>query len=137
MLMNQIIKLVAVIVVAILFVVPSVTATSLFSFSDVSYAEDDVHLSIKGGIGIHMIVTKPANMNLTGNYTICGQGIILKGNVFNETGDFILPEGITNFEVWMGLPYVFLPITVTLNAGGKSLSKSGFTFMWITVLWEM
>lgn len=130
--MNQIRKLVVVTVVAILFVVPSVTATPLSSHSA---DDDDVQLFIWGGIGIHILVIKPDNISITGNYTIYGQGIILKGNCWNETGTFILPEFALEFEVWSALPYFFLPVTVTLNAGGKNLSKSGFTFMWITILW--
>ena len=127
--MNKIITLVVVTVVAILFVMPSVIATPLFSLD-----KNDVQLYIKGGIGIHMRVTKPDNINLTGNYTIYGQGILLKGKVYNENGSFILPESIIEFEICRTIGCVFLPITVTLNAGGKSLSKSGFIFMWITIL---
>ena len=129
--MNQIRKIVTVAVVAILFIVPSVAAIPLSSYS----VDDGVQLFIEGGIGIHILVIKPDNMSITGNYTIYGQGIILNGNCWNETGTFILPEFALEFEVWSALPYVFLPVTVTLNAGGKSLSKSGFTFMWITILW--
>ncbi len=131
--LGEIIEVGVVISIATLLLIP--TSTSALAVED-----DDVELIIRGGFGVHFIVKKEAGSpKVLANFTVYGRGIIFNHRFHNSTGNLSCPEYAEEMDFWYLIHPMFLPITATLEANGKKLTRRGINTIYIVIFltWEI
>ena len=85
----------------------------------------DIELKIRGGLGYWIIVTNNLDQNISVDFMINGSGI-LTNRTFNDTGSLsVQPQFVALYK---GSIPGFMKISVTVEAGGETLTRSGISF---------
>lgn len=125
--LGKLIKAGVVISIATFLLIPT-------SISALAVEDDDVELIIRGGLGVHFIVKKETNTpEVIANFSVYGRGIIFKDRFHNSSGHFPCFEFAGETELSYIINPMFLPITATLEANGKKLTRRGINIMYIVI----
>lgn len=131
--LGELIEAGVVISIATLLLIPT-------SASALAVGDDDVELIIRGGFGVHFIVKKEAGApKVIANFTVYGRGIIDDRRFHNSSGHFPCFEFAEETELWYIIHPMFLPITATLEANGKKVTRRGINTIYIVIFltWEI
>lgn len=130
--LGELIKAGVVISIATLLLIPT-------SASALAVGDDDVELIIRGGYGVHFIVKKEFGIEVLANFTVYGRGIIDDRRFHNSSGNMSCSWLSERIEVWYTIHPMFLPITATLEANGKKVTRRGINTIYIVIFltWEI
>lgn len=73
------------------------------------------------------------------NFTVYGRGIIDERRFHNSTGYMYCSWLVERTEFWYTIYPMFLPITATLEANGKKVTRRGINTIYIVIFltWEI